>query len=76
MLILSRKKGQSLMINDNIEIVISAIDGDQVKIGINAPANVKIYRKEVIEAIQQSNKEAMASQVSLDSLRKMIKKEK
>ncbi|WP_274654193.1 carbon storage regulator CsrA [Paenibacillus humicola] len=59
MLILTRKKGQSIIINNNIEIVISAIDGDQVKIGINAPEEVNILRKEVFDAVQQSNKEAI-----------------
>ncbi|OPA75660.1 carbon storage regulator [Paenibacillus selenitireducens] len=75
MLILTRKKGQSIVINDNIEIIISAIDGDQIKIGINAPKNVKIYRKEVIEAIQESNMEAMTSTLNMDLLKNMMKSE-
>jgi len=74
-LILTRKKGQSIMINDNIEIIISAIDGDQIKIGINAPKHVKIYRKEVVDAIQESNKEAMSSTLTLDQLKNMMKSE-
>jgi len=75
LLILTRKKGQSIMINDNIEIIISAIDGDQIKIGINAPKHVKIYRKEVVDAIQESNKEAMSSTLTLDQLKNMMKSE-
>lgn len=72
MLILSRKKGQSIMINQDIEIFVSAIEGDQVKIGVNAPPKVKIYRKELIEAIEKSNREAIAFASNLDMLRKMM----
>lgn len=76
MLILSRKKGQSIIINNNIEIVISAIDGDQVKIGINAPKEVNILRKELYEAVQQSNKEAIRSKMDLKDLKNFINPEK
>ena len=75
MLILTRKKGQSIIINDDIEIIISAIDGDQVKVGINAPKHMKIYRKEVVEAIEQSNKEAISSTVTMELLKNLIKNE-
>lgn len=74
MLILTRKKGQSIIINDDIEIIITAIDGDQVKIGISAPADVLVYRKEVIESIRESNKAAIVSQANLDVLKNIIKK--
>ena len=47
MLVLSRKKDQAIMIGDNIELTIIEIQGDQVRIGINAPKNVTIYRKEM-----------------------------
>ena len=60
MLALSRKKNEDLMINNNIEITILDIKGDQVKIGISAPKDVSIYRKEVYLQIQESNKEAMS----------------
>ena len=62
MLALSRKKGEALVIGNNIEITILEVKGDQIKIGIKAPKEVPIYRKEVYEQIQQSNKEAMADQ--------------
>ncbi|WP_314587539.1 carbon storage regulator CsrA [Paenibacillus terrigena] len=75
MLILTRKKGQSIIINDEIEIIISAVEGDQVKVGINAPKHMKIYRKEVVEAIEQSNKEAISSAVTMDLLKNLIKSE-
>ncbi len=58
MLVLSRKIDERIMIGDQIEISIVDIKGDQVKIGIQAPGNVKVYRKEVYEAIQQENIEA------------------
>lgn len=60
MLALSRKKNEALMINNNIEITILDIKGDQVKIGISAPKDVSIYRKEVYLQIQEANKEAMS----------------
>ncbi|MDE6713816.1 MAG: carbon storage regulator CsrA [Lachnospiraceae bacterium] len=59
MLALSRKKGESLMINNNIEITVLDIKGDQVKIGISAPKEIPVYRKEVYVQIQEANKEAM-----------------
>ncbi len=58
MLILSRKINESIMIGDQIEISIVDIKGDQIKLGINAPKNVKVYRKEVYVAIQEENIEA------------------
>lgn len=62
MLALTRKKGESLVINNNIEITILEIRGDQIKIGISAPKEVPIYRKEVFLQIQEENKKA-ASQI-------------
>lgn len=58
MLVLSRKKGQGIMLGDNIELTIIEIQGDQVRIGINAPKNVSIYRKEIFLEIQEENKKA------------------
>jgi len=55
MLVLTRKKGQSIIIGDDIEISITDIQGDQIKLGINAPKNVTIHRKEVFLEIQQEN---------------------
>jgi len=59
MLALSRKKGEALIINNNIEITVLEIKGDQVKLGINAPKEVPVYRQEVYVQIQEANKEAM-----------------
>ncbi|MEI0559041.1 carbon storage regulator CsrA [Brachyspira intermedia] len=58
MLVLSRKINQSIVIGDNIEIMLVDIRGDQIKLGINAPRNVKIFRKEVYEEIESQNLEA------------------
>ena len=52
MLALTRKKGESLVINNNIEVTILEIRGDQIKLGISAPRDVSIYRKEVYLQIQ------------------------
>ena len=57
MLALSRKTGESIMIGNNIEITILEVKGDQVKVGINAPKAVPVYRKELYLQIQEANKE-------------------
>lgn len=59
MLALSRKKKEAIIINNNIEITILDIKGDQVKLGIEAPKSVPVYRKEVYLQIQDANKEAL-----------------
>ncbi len=61
MLVLTRKKGQSLHIGDNIRIVVLEVTGDTVRIGIEAPAEVAIYRSEIYQAIQEENRAAVAS---------------
>ena len=70
MLALSRKKGEALVINNNIEVTVLEVKGDQVKIGISAPKEVPIYRKEDYLQIQDSNKEAM--QADLEALKKLF----
>lgn len=71
MLALSRKKNEALVINNNIEVTILEIKGDQVKVGITAPKEVPIYRKEVYVQIQESNKEAMDVS-GLDALKNLL----
>ncbi len=73
MLALTRRKGEALVINNNIEITILDIRGDQVKVGITAPKEIPIYRKEVFLQIQDSNKEAMQSS-SVEDLKNFLKK--
>lgn len=58
MLVLKRKVNQSIKIANDIEITILAIEGEQIKIGIEAPKNIEIHRKEVYVAIQNENNEA------------------
>ena len=61
MLALSRKTGESIMIGNNIEITILEVKGDQVKVGINAPKAVPVYRKELYLQIQEANKDALTA---------------
>lgn len=60
MLALTRKKGEALVINNNVEITILEIRGDQIKIGVNAPKEVPVYRKEVYLQIQNENRASVA----------------
>lgn len=66
MLVLTRKLGESIAIDDNIKIVVVQIKGKQVRLGIKAPKETKIHREEVYQAIQDQN--AAASQSSPESL--------
>lgn len=65
MLVLSRKKGESIMIGDQVEVKVLSIDGDQVKLGIVAPKSVKVHRSEIFESIQQQNREALQQNTDL-----------
>ena len=65
MLIITRKKGESLMIGDDIEIIVSKIDDGSVKIGIKAPRDIQILRKELYEEVEQENKEATKIDISM-----------
>ena len=71
MLALTRKKNEALIINNNIEITILEVKGDQVKIGITAPKEVPIYRKEVYVQIQEANK-AAADVSGLEALKNLL----
>ena len=71
MLALSRKKNEALVINNDIEITILDIRGDQVKIGISAPKEVPVYRKEIYIQIQEVNKEAMNTE-NMDELKNLF----
>ena len=72
MLALSRRKNEALIINNNVEITILEIKGDQVKIGITAPKEVPVYRKEVYLQIQNANKEAAADVDGLAALKDLF----
>lgn len=73
MLALSRKKNEALVIDNKIEVTILEIKGDQVKVGIAAPKEVPIYRKEVYLQIQEANKQALSPE-GLDALKNFSKK--
>ena len=61
MLALTRKKNESIIIGDNIEVIVLSVQGEQVKLGISAPRSVTVHRKEIFEQIQQENRAASHS---------------
>jgi len=73
MLVLGRKKGESIVIDDQIEITITAVEGDTVKLGITAPKQISIHRKEIYLEIQAENKLATASHLDLNEILKIKK---
>ena len=73
MLTLSRKKNESLIVNNNIEVTILDIKGDQVKVGISAPKEVPIYRKEIYMQRQDANQNATSVE-GLEGLKGLFKK--
>ncbi len=66
MLVLSRHKDQTIMIGDNVEITVVDIRGDKVRLGITAPSDIPVHRKEVYEAIKKENKQA--ANITLDDI--------
>jgi len=75
MLVLTRKKDEAVVIGDDIEIIVSEISEDKVKIAIKAPKNVKIFRKELLAAVEDENlKSADMSDLDIDELREAFKK--
>ena len=75
MLVLTRKKNESIIIGDNIEIVVAGIEDGKVKLGIKAPKDIDIYRKEVYETIEDENKTASKSQsIDFSLLKDIFKK--
>lgn len=58
MLVLNRKKGEAIIIGHNVEIYVLEVQGDNIKIGIEAPREVSIYRKEIYEEIVEANRQA------------------
>lgn len=75
MLVLTRKLGESIAIDDNIKIVVVQIKGKQVRLGIKAPKETKIHREEVYQAIQEQNEEAAQTDLSrISDLSEALKK--
>ncbi len=69
MLVLARKLNESIMIGDDIEVVVIDIKGDQVKLGIKAPRKVTVHRKEIYQEIKQENIAAISSEFDPSTLR-------
>lgn len=79
MLVLARRINESIMIGDDIEVVIVDVKGDQIKLGIRAPRNVTVHRAEVYKEIQEQNRRAAASSNlpgSLESIKKLMARSK
>jgi carbon storage regulator (csrA) len=77
MLVLSRKPNESIIISDNIEIKIVEVRGEQVKLGITAPRDISVHRKEIYESIHEQNKNAAQTKhANLDKLSNLFKKKK
>ncbi len=75
MLALTRKVGESIIIDDNIEITVISVHGDQIKLGIEAPRNIAIHRKEIYLQIQEENQAAAAtSEAGAKALKDFMKK--
>jgi carbon storage regulator len=62
MLVLSRQKDESIIIGDDIEITIVDVRGDKVRLGINAPREISVHRKEIYEAIQREKAQQQAAE--------------
>ncbi len=76
MLVLARKIGQSIVINDNIEILVIEVRGDQVRLGIEAPKSIPVHRKELLEQIRAENLQAAKDtdiEVASQALEKLTK---
>jgi carbon storage regulator len=75
MLVLTRKPNEAIMIGDDIEITILSIEGDQIKLGIDAPKNVDIHRKEIYLSIQHENRKASKTETNfLEGINEYFKK--
>ncbi|MDR3645345.1 MAG: carbon storage regulator CsrA [Clostridia bacterium] len=74
MLVLTRRKGDSLMIGDEIEVTVVEIQGDKVKIGISAPRNITVLRKELVSEATDANQEAASPDIDLGLLARSLEK--
>ena len=74
MLVLSRKINETILIGDNVRVTLLGIEGDKIKIGIDAPRDVKIFREELIEATKNTNQQALTAPIVSFDLAKLKKK--
>jgi carbon storage regulator len=72
MLLLNRKKGERLIIGDNIEITVIDVQGESVKLGISAPRSVSVYRKEIYDDIVRSNRQAVENMAEIGEKIKVL----
>jgi carbon storage regulator len=71
MLVLSRKKGQTIVIDGRIEVTVLEVEGDAVKIGISAPRDVQIARRELLQSVRETNEEAASATIDVGQLQKI-----
>ncbi|NLY77196.1 MAG: carbon storage regulator CsrA [Tissierellia bacterium] len=76
MLILTRKKGESIIINGTIEVKIMDVEEGKVSIGIEAPRDVDIFRKELYESIQEENVKAAKQHIDIHEVNQLLKRNK
>ena len=76
MLALSRKKDESIIINGNIQVKILEIEEGKVRIGIEAPKNIDIFREELYKSIQEENIEASKTNIDINEINQLFKKNK
>jgi carbon storage regulator len=74
MLILTRKKNESIIIDRNIEIKIMEIEDGKIKLGIDAPRNIEIIRKEIYKNIEEENLAAINNRYKIEDIRKLLEK--
>lgn len=75
MLVLARKVGQSIVIGDNVEILVIEVRGEQVRLGIEAPKSIPVHRKELLEQVRDENIKA-ASDAAVDAVSKVLEKDR
>jgi carbon storage regulator len=74
LLVLARKKNESILIGEDIEIIVSEINDDKVKLAIKAPKSMKVFRKELFVEIEQENKKSAAAEsINLQAVKDIIK---
>lgn len=76
MLVLTRKPGESIVIGEDVEIMIISVEGEAVRVGISAPRAVPVHRSEVLAAIAEENRRAAGSANGLKELGARLKREK